>query len=218
MKKTFEQWAERLDGRSLRERLLVFAAAALGVFLVIDTLALEPLTAKRKALLQTLSDHQVRMDGTRVQLQALVGQQARDPDAELRARLAALKQASAEYDARLARLEQGLVGAAHMADVLRDLLARNRNVRLVALKSLSPEAITAEGKPADAGKALLYRHGVEITVEGSYADLLAYVNAIDGLPWRLYWGGARLAVEEYPRSRLTLTLYTLSVDKSWLAV
>lgn len=224
MKQTLARWAEVIDARSLRERLLVFAAAALALVMMVSTLVLDPLTAKRKALLQTLQDHATRMEATRMQVQVLVRDRARDPDAELTARLAALKARSAELEERLAAFQQGLVSAERMADVLRDLLARHQAVRLIALKSLPATGIGADGRPVEAeagGKAaapLLYRQGVEITVEGTYADLLAYAESIEAAPWRLLWGGAKLSVVEYPRSRLTLILYTLSPDKPWLSV
>ncbi|MES2356393.1 MAG: type II secretion system protein GspM [Pseudomonadota bacterium] len=64
----------------------------------------------------------------------------------------------------------------------------------------------------------LYKHGVEITVVGSYADLLAYLVELEKMPQRVLWNSVKLSVEDYPRARLTLTVYTLSLDKTWLTV
>jgi MSHA biogenesis protein MshJ len=64
----------------------------------------------------------------------------------------------------------------------------------------------------------IFRHGLEIRVAGSYADLLAYVAELERSPQRLLWGGINLAVIVYPRSELTLTVYTLSRERDWLAV
>ncbi len=64
----------------------------------------------------------------------------------------------------------------------------------------------------------LYKHAVEITVDGSYADLLAYLNELEHMPWHVYWGGVSLSARDAPVSRLTLVVYTLSLDKTWLAV
>jgi MSHA biogenesis protein MshJ len=38
------------------------------------------------------------------------------------------------------------------------------------------------------------------------------------LPEQMFWGEVSLSVEKYPDSLFTLTLYTLSLDKNWLAV
>jgi MSHA biogenesis protein MshJ len=73
-------------------------------------------------------------------------------------------------------------------------------------------ALAVSPKPG----SLLYRHGVEVTVRGNYMDMIDYMNALETLPTQLFWGGARLEVEDYPTSRLTLTMYTLSLDSKWL--
>ena len=74
-------------------------------------------------------------------------------------------------------------------------------------------------KPAAAPpkpRELLYRHGVEIVLQGSYLDMVSYMEAMEALPTQLFWGKARLDAQQYPNSRLTLTLYTLSLDPKWM--
>ena len=90
-------------------------------------------------------------------------------------------------------------------------------------------ALAANGSPAPAAPAaplagaaspapLLYRHGVEITVRGNYLDMVDYLQALQSLPQRLFWGRAELQVETYPDARLTLTLYTMSLDQKWMTL
>jgi MSHA biogenesis protein MshJ len=62
----------------------------------------------------------------------------------------------------------------------------------------------------------VYKHGVELTLEGNYLDMLKYMDDVKSMPWQLFWGGANLKVDAYPKSTLTLTLFTLSLDKRWL--
>ncbi len=70
--------------------------------------------------------------------------------------------------------------------------------------------------PAPKPPDLLFRHGVEITLSGSYLDMIAYMEALEALPTQLFWGRAEFEVDQYPNARLTLTLYTLSMDKKWM--
>jgi len=63
---------------------------------------------------------------------------------------------------------------------------------------------------------LLYRHGVEIVLQGSYLDMVNYMDELERLPVQLFWGKASLDAQQYPNSRLTLTLYTLSLDSKWM--
>lgn len=71
-------------------------------------------------------------------------------------------------------------------------------------------------QPAIKPRELLYRHGVEIVLQGSYLDMITYMNALEALPVQLFWGKASLDAQHYPNSRLTLTLYTLSLDEKWM--
>jgi MSHA biogenesis protein MshJ len=219
-----KQWAERIDARTLRERLLIFAMAALVLVTLVTTLALDPAQARRKLLQQQLTEQQARIAASQAQIQALVAARSTDPDAANRARLAALKDRIAASDAKLASFQQGLVSSDRMAAVLHDLLSRNRALKLVSLRTLPVRTLMDEvAKPAatakvDDPKGAIYKHGVEVTVEGSYGDLLAYTAELEAMPWQVFWGGANLSVQTYPVSRLTLTLYTMSLDKAWLRV
>ncbi|SFM22642.1 type II secretion system protein GspM [Rugamonas rubra] len=75
-------------------------------------------------------------------------------------------------------------------------------------------------KPAAPTKPpeLLYRHGVEVVLQGGYVDMVNYMAALEALPSQLFWGKAKLDAGDYPNARLTLTLYTLSLDKKWIAI
>jgi MSHA biogenesis protein MshJ len=64
----------------------------------------------------------------------------------------------------------------------------------------------------------IYRHAIEITLAGSYADLMRYAEELQHVSPRPLWSAIQLKVVEYPRSELTFTLYTLSLDLPWLAV
>jgi len=81
-------------------------------------------------------------------------------------------------------------------------------------------APSAQGAAAAAHKPreLLYRHGVEIVLQGSYLDMVNYMDALEALPAQLFWGKAELAAGQYPNARLKLTLYTLSLDQKWMQI
>ncbi len=85
--------------------------------------------------------------------------------------------------------------------------------------ALAPNAAVAAAAAAGADAAGgLYRHGVELVLEGGYADLLGYLKAMEALPQRVLWGAVSLKVEQHPRSVLTLRVYTLSRDRAWLEI
>ena len=63
---------------------------------------------------------------------------------------------------------------------------------------------------------LLHRHGVELVVQGSYPDMVAYMAALESMQGQLFWGSASLQVETYPTATLKLVVYTVNLDKKWL--
>ena len=124
-----------------------------------------------------------------------------------------------------------MVPAKDMAYVLGHLLARDAHLTVVKLETLPPEplqksASAAASAPVAAAPAdeaapstqTLYRHGMRITLRGGYFDLQNYLTSIERLPNRLIWGAMSYKVDSYPLASLTLTVYTLSEDKTWLKV
>ena len=97
------------------------------------------------------------------------------------------------------------------------------DLQLVELKTLPasllvepPHAVDAEPQPGL--QKQIFKHGVRITVRGGYLDMLRYLTALEKMPAQMFWGEASLRVDKMPEGFLTLTLYTLSLDKTWLTV
>lgn len=231
MKARLQAYLERLDGMSLRERVMIFLMLA-GVLVALSmTFALDPLVARQKQLSQKLAQSQAQTKAMEAQMHALTEASKIDPDASNKARLALLEEQRKSVVAVLSGARQGLVSADRMVQLLQELLGQNSKLKLVGIKTLpvtslledkssSPETKTpnTDKKDSPLPSLGLYRHGVEITVEGSYPELLAYMAALERMPWRVHWSSASLATQDYPTSRLTLTLFTLSLDKTWLSV
>jgi len=224
MKARLTKLGEQIDAKSVRERALMFAAAAAFiVFLVFSTL-LNPLVARQKALRAEISQQQNNMTGIDAEITATVLAHQRDPDVQARARLAAVKGDTAVLNARLRGMQAGLVPPERIAPMLETILRSNGRLRLLGLKSIAVSPLVARpdnvalNAPVVPAASAIYRHGVELTVFGNYLDMVAYMNALESMPTQLFWGKANLEVQEYPNARLTLTLYTLSLDEKWLTL
>lgn len=211
----------KIDALSLRERGMVFVAAAAAILFVVYSLMLGPLFAKEKALRTQIAQVRNNISGIDGEISAKLQGFTIDPDAPNRARLAAVKADIDSLGGKLRALEQGLVAPEKIAPLLETILAANGRLTLLSMKTL-PAAPVAEASysttPASsaAPAALLYRHGVQVTVRGNYLDMINYMHALETMPTQLLWSSAALEVEEYPNSRLTLTLHTLSLDRKWM--
>lgn len=110
-------------------------------------------------------------------------------------------------------------GEASAADAQRAMLAaaaQQVQGKEKSGKGAAASSSVASSVPASKAREMLYRHGVEMVLQGSYPDMVAYMEALERLPVQLFWGKAQLDARSYPDAKLTLTLYTLSLDDKWL--
>ena len=222
MNARLQAYRTRLDSMALRERVLIFLMLA-GVLVALTlSSALDPLLLQQKQLAQKLTQSQAQTEALEAQMRALTDAAKIDPDAPNKRQLAQLEAQGQQMHAALANARQGLVPADRMTQMLQELLGSNRHLKLLEIKTLPAAALLPAAKnttePAPTQPLGLYRHTVEISVEGSYSDLLVYLAALEHLPWRVYWSAAHLSTQTYPSARLKLTLFTLSLDQTWLSV
>jgi MSHA biogenesis protein MshJ len=225
MKEQIDKVVAKVDGMSLRERALIFAAAAFLVVSLIDSFFLNPLLQQQKKLSAQVVQQQEKMKEIQAQLAALLQAKQADATSPQRERIRQLRQQIADGDIYLQGRRDKLVPPERMPALLEQMLKRNGRLQLVAMNTLPVTPFIEQAADATIAQAPLagqerqmYKHGVQITVRGSYADLLQYLTALEKLPTRMFWGMAKMNVVQHPSVELTLTLYTLSLDKTWLQV
>lgn len=225
MKQTLQRSILKIDALSLRERLMIFAGAALTLILLLNALLFDPQFGKQKLLSIQLQADQSKIAGMQTEIQQKVKSQVSDPDAANQVLLKTLQQQSLQLHADLIGMNNVLVKPENIASLLEDILQRNGKLRLISLNTLPVSNLTPAvpkqlNTPATTQSALgtgeIYRHGVEIVVQGNYLDMMRYMSALETLPWQLFWGKAKMQVQTYPEATLSLTLFTLSLDKKWL--
>lgn len=222
----WQQLSQRYAALSRREQVFVALAMILGPLLIGNTLLLDPQWGRSKAIQANITTQSATLATLQAQLTSLQAELSLDPDAEKKAQLAALDVERQKLDGQLRELGTALVRPEEMNGLLAGLLARQQGLRLISLKTLAPQSVLRDkegGKEGEKSKPVerafdLYRHGVEIRLEGGYGQLQAYLAQLEGLPQRLLWGPLSYRVIDYPRSELTLTVYTLSPDKTWLTL
>ena len=225
-----KKWATAFDALSLRERLMVFGAAAAAIMFVFYFMSFNPLLAKRAALEASIAQKQSLLSATDKEIELTMLAHATDPDQEARTRLAALQAQTASLAQALREKQHGLVAPERMLTLLEHLLRRHAGLRVVSLKTLPASAVgvrqadaansdaAAKAGVAQASAPLLHQHGVEVVLQDSYADMVHYMQALQAMPTRVFWGAAHLDAVSYPGATLTLTLHTISMDDTWIAL
>lgn len=229
MKSFLPRLAARFDALQARERWLVAVAVLGGIVLISHGLFVAPAQMRANLADRSMGEQQAQLLALNAQMRAMQSPE-QDPNVAARSELAGLKNQLAEQAARLALMEHSLVPPHRMSGLLEDMIGQRTGLRLVSLKTLP--VVAALGKKAEAAASAagtsraesnkladgLYKHGVEITLEGSYAELSAYLERLEQAKSGLLWSSVALAAEKHPHLVLTLTVYTLSLERAWLIV
>lgn len=225
----------RLEGRfnalSRRERGMIAAAVIGGFVFVGNSFFIDPDLVRARNSARLLQQQQTELMTVDAQILTLKQQLSADPDAEAKARLLLLNQQLTSVDASLKEIEGGLVPPEKMPALLERLLARNANLRMVSFRSMPPVSLSEQARAAKAAatpgsvpsvtseeSGSLYRHGIELKLEGTYGDLYGWLSQLESSPQKILWGDIRFSVIEHPRSTMSITVFTLSSDKAWLAI
>jgi len=230
MKKSWLFLADRFDAFKPRERVALFVAlvaVAVGLFFV---LVLNPAYARYQRAHNSLTQSAQAQAAIAAEELALVQGAGLDPDAEARRQIARITAENTAMQRNLASVQARLASPDKMTEMLRDLISAQRGLELVSVHTEPAEDLLAKATQADksppavqsqpaqsASGQSLYRHGITIRVRGDYQTLASYLRQVESLPWKINLADMSLKTVQYPQANMTLTLYTLSLERTWLS-
>jgi len=223
LRKHWTALALKVDALSLRERGMILAALVAVLFFVWDRTVHASLQAGSGELSRTLAQTEAQLQAAEQAMRELEARAGVDPNAGVRERLRTLERERRALDVRKSAFEDTLIVPRRMLELLRGVLAGHDGLKLVGLRTYPAtplfETPAADATPAPTGDAAapaVYRHDLEIEFEGGYFQVLGYLRALERQP--LFWDSVAYEVQTYPSARVSLRVYTLSLDKAWLGV
>jgi len=233
MKQKIAALAERYEAFSLRERALAMLVVIVLMFMLWDAMLMSPEGLRQKKIVAEMQTMNQQTEALNVQIRemsaALRGGEAQHIAArvrELRSLLAGLEEQQKELTVQFIQPTQ-------MAKVLRDMLSAENGLLLTELKSLGAKPLFPPSEDEDAvanaqdvnvkkvartHRPEVFKHGMRIVFEGDYFKTLAYLRALEAMPWRLYWDNVEYQVIGYPKARVAITVHTLSLHEGWIGV
>lgn len=206
MKRYWQPFAARIDQMPLRQRGMLFATVSLVVVAAAHVLLIEPLLVKQKSLIDRVNRDHSQLSAVRAQLESVIKQQeAGEKDPE-QVKLQELEERIAQAEKALAQHKQAFIAPTRLPALLKGLLGAGQAVKMESLRVVPGAQVEAASQ--------LYRHGVEMTLRGSYFELTQYLAALEKLPARLLWGRVEIQTEQYPELRLTMQVHTLSTQRT----
>lgn len=147
------------------------------------------------------------------QIEAIDIRLAGDPLAPLKNQLASLQGQLQEINARL-QAETNYVSASENRELLKALLSSASELEVQSAQALPAERVYGDGE-ATAGA--IYKHRLQLVLRGTYSETFAYFKRLEQLPWSFYWQRLDYRVAEHPQAEITLEIYTLSLERDYVA-
>jgi len=214
-----------IDTLSVRERAMIFVALLASVFFVVQFALLDPLEREAKQFTVDIKKQNKDLTRIRDQQQEVLNRAGLDPDEGSRTQIANVQRNLIDLDKRLRDMTVDLIPPNEMANVLEEVLTRDTDLKLVGIKVLAPKPLTdlsedEEKESAEIESTLpgVYQHSLQIELEGTYLSTLGYMQALEALPRRFYWGEVDFEIDEYPRARILIIVNTLSLNEAWIGV
>lgn len=216
----FDKLSNKFLSVSFREQILISLCGLVAIVLLVYTFLLEPNVTQSTKLTSDISNAKAKQLDLIQQVSDTQKKFENDPNVAIRERISSLNKEVLILDAQLQEQTSNLVPANKMANMLGNVLLASKGIKLIELASIAPTAIFLS-KPEEGDEkpeADLYRHGVSMSLQGSYFDIQAYLTKLESLKWKFYWKKFDYQVDTYPKGQLELEIYTLSTSKAFLGV
>ena len=235
MKKQITAWAERFEAFSLRERALVTAAIVALMFMLWDAALMSPEELQQTQVVKKMQSLNQKTEALNLQIQEMSAALRGGEKQHINARIGELSSLLAQLEQKQKDLTIEFIQPVQMAGVLRDMLSAENGLVLTELVSLGADPLfpnkddeesngQANAKNESGKKTVrahrpeIFKHGMRIVFEGDYFKTLAYLRALEAMPWRLYWDNVEYQVSDYPKARVAITVHTLSLHEGWIGV
>jgi len=230
------QWlaySEKFSNTTPREQYLIIASGLVAIIFILYSLFLEAPIQRveqlNKQVIQTEQNNKNNQDSIRVLEQAL----SEDPNVALRKQLLQYQAKLGGIDERLLALTSDLIDPIQMRYALIKLLKLQEGVKLLSFRVLPASAVTQSKTNSATDKIAnvtvgdikaqteqlqLYRHGINIKLQGQYFQLKDYLTQLEGLSWTFFWQEFDYQLKVYPVSELEIEIYSLSTAQEFIGV
>lgn len=225
--------AEKIDSLSLRERAMVFIGVIAVIFTLWDSFLMSPLELEQKNAIASLNKKNAERMGLITQVQGAMEKNQIDPDTENIAKLKSLRSKLINVQADLESSTDKLVSPKEMPKILETVLHKTGGLTLNNLRSLGVTPLVSKeddentnNKNLNEGAKKLtadnidnaYKHGLRIEFSGEYLTTLDYLKSLEELEWGFFWDNFELNVKEYPETKVSVEIFTLSLNEEWIGV
>ena len=226
---SLEKWhllQEKTSALTLRERGILTGVSVVVILFIWAQFVFLSYEEKEKKYTAKVAEQRQGVLAKSDRLLVLTNMLANDPNAPLKAKRESLQAEMAELMADIEGRLNNLVAPEKMADLMREVLADYKGLRLIRAKNLPVEPIRIESdtpsndtnnKPQAGLQTVLFAHGFEMVLSGEYFQTLAFLKHLEEMKG-FYWQALNYKVDVYPQAEITIKISTLSLEEGWIGV
>lgn len=207
MKLLWGRLAARINAMTMRERFLLFACVIAILGAITQAFFISPLISQQKVLVAEIDKKSSEMDLRRDETNLEILKRNRDQIIELNSNTLKVQSDLASVERDIAALSTTGADAGAISTMLKRVLRRSDKVTLVRVVQVGTDlsAIVPAGTQAAA------RSGLDITLAGSYLDLMDYLALLEKELPQSRWGTVVLKAETVP-VQVTVRLFSTAVE------
>jgi MSHA biogenesis protein MshJ len=214
------------DKLEKREQNLLIVLVPTTIIVVFFLLLIEPEFNKSGRLADSVSRLESQLALSRQSNLELLQQAKIDPDIAVSQQIEGLQKSLAKLNHEFEGELSQLVSPQAMPVLLEQIFTKANDLSLINMTSVAPQVLNANaneqsnssGNKTQMSQQPIYRHGIEITFEGSFFATRDFLAQAETLGWKLYWQDLSYAVSDHPSAITKLTLFTLSTSEAFIGV
>ena len=207
---------------SFRERLLITFAGLVLTYGLAELLYFDQLRTENRKLDNQME--KLKKDQRNHENELLVLRAKKEKPKKLQAEIKALDEKIRGIEEEILGFSDVMTQPETMTATLKEILSQRGELNIKSLKNEEAVPIQLEQKLKKNNKNVndkpltigLYRHSLELELEGSFEAAKRFVKKIESANKNLYWESIEYEVVNYPLGRLTIRVFTLSREKEWI--
>lgn len=231
---SFTAFLEKIDNLTIRERAVIMVGVLVVIYSLWNSVLMQPLYIQQKKIKAEMQQKHANQIAMNVEIQKIFEDRKKDPNLALEEELRKIKEELNAVNNEIQNSTVHLVSPKNMAKILETVLYKTRGLKLISAKGLGATALiksdenksaanknmnednTIDNSGEDMGNA--YTHGLRVEFDGDYMSTLNYLRELESLEQKFFWDSFEYNVIEYPRARISIQVFTLSLDKNWIDV
>lgn len=215
---------EKIDSLSLRERGFLLLTLSVVILLGWQGLLIDPISDYQAQMQSEYRTIENRIVTVNAQSEAIIRGVAVEEESDEQKKITRLDTELQQVEQEINRYINNTVSPQQMVYLLEELLSDNSKLEVVSVQSnvavpVIENNVKENEQAADNdNRVVVYKHGMTISLRGTYSDVLKFLRTAEGMNWAIFWDSIVIEGKSYPDNYTEITVHTISLENEWIGV